>query len=53
MTEASFNNVDISNSLIGLASKDSSIVNVKNAKFDNSNLCLSAYNKRMNLMAAE
>ena len=53
MTEVSFNNVDISNSLIGLASKDSSIVNVKNAKFDNSNLCLMLTIKRMNLMAAE
>jgi hypothetical protein len=41
-----FNNVNISNSNIGIAAKDSSIATINNANFKDTTLCLSAYNKK-------
>ena len=45
-TVSFFKNVNISNSNIGIAAKDSSIATINNAKFKNTALCLSAYNKK-------
>ena len=45
-TVSFFKNVNISNSNIGIASKDSSIATINNANFKNTALCLSAYNKK-------
>ena len=38
--------INVNQSNIGLASKDSSIVNLKNGNFKNSKICLTAYNKK-------
>ena len=40
-----FNKIDVSNSGIGIASKDSSLTKLKEAKFRNAKTCLAAYNK--------
>ena len=45
-TNAGIENMNIINSNIGLASKDSSIVNVTNALIKNTKFCISAYNKK-------
>ena len=39
--------ISIKNSNIGIASKDSSITKIKNASFLNTELCLSAYRKKI------
>lgn len=38
--------IDVSNSEIGIASKDSSLTKLKEAKFRNAKTCLAAYNKK-------
>ena len=38
--------IDVSNSEIGIASKDSSLTKLKEAKFKNAKTCLAAYNKK-------
>lgn len=40
------NNTKIENSLVGVASKDSSVSNIKNISFNNVEVCLTAYNKK-------
>jgi hypothetical protein len=45
-TMSYFNNVEISNSNVGIATKDSSIATINNANFKDTALCLSAYNKK-------
>jgi translation initiation factor 1 (eIF-1/SUI1) len=45
-TVSFFKNVNISNSNIGIATKDSSIATINNAKFKDTALCLSVYNKK-------
>ena len=41
------NNIKVDNTSIGIASKDSSITKIKNASFLNTELCLSAYRKKI------
>jgi len=45
-TVSFFHNVEISNSNVGIATKDSSIATSNNANFKDAALCLSAYNKK-------
>jgi len=45
-TNAKVDTMNIINSKIGLASKDSSIVDVNNASIKNTTFCISAYNKK-------
>jgi len=45
-TVSFFKNVNISNSNIGIAAKDSSIATINHANFKDTVLCLSAYNKK-------
>jgi len=45
-TVSFFHNVEISNSNVGIATKDSSMATINNAKFKDTALCLSAYNKK-------
>ena len=40
------NEININNANMGIASKDSSVVNLKNANIKNLEICLSAYNKK-------
>ena len=45
-TNSIFNYIQILNSNQGVVSKDSSVVNIKNVTFKNTDLCFSAYNKK-------
>ena len=45
-TNATFNDIQILNSNLGVVSKDSSEVNITNVTFKNTELCFSAYNKK-------
>ena len=45
-------NLTVSNSQIGIASKDSSYVQLENGNFDNLETCLSAYKKKQEFMGA-
>ncbi len=45
-TTSFFNTVNILNSNIGIAAKDTSVATIKNADFRDTILCLSAYNKK-------
>lgn len=42
----SLNNINVYNSFIGIASKDSSITKINNLDLDNINTCVSTYNKK-------
>ena len=41
------NNINVNKSFIGVASKDSSQVEIQNGNFLNSDICLSAYRKKI------
>ena len=41
------NNINVNKSFIGVASKDSSQVEIQNGSFFNSDICLSAYRKKI------
>ena len=41
--------IEVNDSEIGIASKDSSLTKLKEAKFKNAKTCLAAYNKKKNL----
>ncbi len=45
-------NLTVSNSQIGIASKDSSYVQLENGNFDNLEICLSAYKKKQEFIGA-
>ena len=45
-SELSIKNLKASNSNMGVASKDSSIVNLDNASVENVSICLAAYKKK-------
>ena len=48
-----FNKIKISNSNIGVASKDSSIVKINHSNIDNTKICLSAYRKKQEFNSAK
>ena len=45
-SKVSIDNIKVQNSLIGVASKDSSIVNIENGNFINLKVCFAAYRKK-------
>ena len=52
-TSASLNFIEVLNSSIGIASKDSSLVKIEKILFNNSKNCFSAYNKKQEFWGAK
>jgi hypothetical protein len=52
-TSASLNSIEVLNSSIGIASKDSSLVKIEKILFNNAKNCFSAYNKKQEFWGAK